>query len=107
MQLAQRSDGDGSGFQIIWRDGSRADSDPDHRIKFLSGGPNYNTSQVFHFKLTWNGSGYDISVNGVSYLSYGWCCPFTPSPMKISFGCYPRNETFVGMVVRNVKLTPQ
>src|SRR5262249_14624955 len=108
MQLAQRSDGDGTGFEIIWRNGAAGDGDPgDHRIKILFGGPDYRTDKVFHFKLEWTPGGYRISVDGVVYLEDGWRLPFVPNPFRISFGCYPRNETFVGMIVSNVKLTPR
>jgi hypothetical protein len=110
MQLAQRSDGDGTGWEIIWRNGGTdaGGGDPgDHRIKILFDGPNYSPERVFHFKLVWSTGGYQIFVDNVLYLSDGWGFPFVPNPFRISFGCYPRNETFTGMRIRNVKLTPQ
>lgn len=110
MQLAQRSDGDGTGFEIIWRNGGTdaGGGDPgDHRIKILFGGPNYRTDRVFHYKLVWNRSGYQVFVDDVLYLADGWRFAFTPPNFRISFGCYPRNESFPGMRIRNVKLTPQ
>lgn len=69
MHIEQRSDGDGSGMQLIWRNGATdADSggDPeygDHRGKFLSNGPQFNSSQVFHFVVQWTPTTYAISIN--------------------------------------------
>ena len=55
MHLIQRGDGDGTGLEIIWRNG---DTDPednpgDHRIKMTCCGPDFKDSSVFHFVLDW------------------------------------------------------
>src|SRR5262249_42309795 len=61
MHLKQRADGDGTGFDIVWRNGASGGNN-DHRIKTLSGGPDYRDGSVFHFVVAWSEAGYNISV---------------------------------------------
>ena len=110
MHLNQRADGDGTGLEIIWRNGgTRPTGNPgDHRIKMNGGGPDFRTSSVFHFIVKWSPSGYDISVgtNGgaqVPYLSDGFGgLSYSPPNHRIALGCPPRGESFIGAIYRNV-----
>jgi hypothetical protein len=111
MHLNQRGDGDGTGLEIIWRNGDAGDDNPgDHRIKMNGGGPDFAGTSVFHFIVKWTLDGYSISVgtNGgpqVPYLEDGWGgFPYEPPNHRIALGCYPRNESFIGAIYRNVKV---
>jgi hypothetical protein len=111
MHVVQRADGDGTGLEIIWRNGGVGNGNPgDHRIKMLGGGPDFRNSSVFHFVVKWTRSGYNISVgtNGGpqdEYLSDGFGqYAYAPPNHRISLGCYPRNETISGAIYRNVKV---
>jgi hypothetical protein len=129
MHLEQRSDGDGTGMQVIWRNGaSDADSggDPeygDHRGKFLGGGPNFGHSfdnKVWHFVIEWTRTNYKISIGenggpqkqwfpgpgGDSGL-FGGNHPYAPPHHRIELGCIPRNESMQGARYRNFRVTPQ
>lgn len=112
MHLNQRADGDGTGLEIIWRNGGVGDgrNPGDHRIKMLFGGPDFRNSSVFHFVVKWTPGGYDISV-GIDggpqkpYLVDGFGgLPYAPPNHRIELGCIPRNESFNGAIYRNVKI---
>lgn len=115
MQFAQRSDGDGTGFEIIWRNGKAGDGDNpgDHAIKIRHGGPDYEDDRVFHFVLEWDHGGYRISArqdNGplIEYLTDDFDgIPYAPPNMRISLGCYPRGDSFPNAIYRNVTLFPR
>jgi hypothetical protein len=128
MHLEQRSDGDGTGMQLIWRNGAAdADSggDPDygdHRGKFLNGGPNWGHSydnKVWHFVIEWTRTTYQISIgeNGGpqrvwfpgagSTGFFGGGHAYAPPNHRLELGCRPRAETMVGARFRNFKVTPQ
>jgi hypothetical protein len=74
------------------------------------GGPDFAGTSVFHFIVKWTLDGYSISVgtNGgpqVPYLEDGWGgFPYEPPNHRIALGCYPRNESFIGAIYRNVKV---
>ena len=116
MHLIQRGDGDGTGLEIIWRNG---DTDPednpgDHRIKMTCCGPDFKDSSVFHFVLDYSASGFNISVgtNGgpqVNYMSDRGLAGFRTRRriIAISLGCYPRTETIPGAIYRNFTVTPR
>jgi len=129
MHLEQRSDGDGTGMQLIWRNGAAdddTDGDPeygDHRGKFLFDGPNWAHSydnKVWHFVVEWTRTSYKISVGenggiprqwfpgpgGDSGL-FGGNHPYQPPSHRIELGCVPRGESMVGVIYRNFKITPQ
>lgn len=114
MHLIQRADGDGTGLEIIWRNGGTdPDGNPgDHRIKMTCCGPDFRNSSVFHFVVQWTPRGYNISVgtNGgpqVPYLADGFGeYPYAPPNHRVSLGCYPRSETFANAIWSNVKVTP-
>jgi hypothetical protein len=44
-------------------------------------------------------------MNGIQVLADGWGFPYAPPNMRVSLGCYPRGESFVGAIYRNIKLT--
>ena len=52
----------------------------------------------------WATTGYAIFVNGEEVMSDGWNHPFNPPVHRISLGCYPRGESFVGAIYSNIKL---
>jgi hypothetical protein len=112
MHFKQRADGDGTGSDMVWRNGGVGDSNPgDHRIKLVCCGPDYRNTSVFHFKLKWSPSGYSVqfSQDGgplQDLMSDGFGgIPYAPGQHRISLGCYPRGESFVGIIYRNFKLT--
>jgi len=125
MHLEQRSDGDGTGMQVIWRNGKAGDDDDlygDHRGKFLSGGPAFGNSwenKVWHFVIEWTGFNYRILVGqlGGQMIQYfpGRAQdsgvfkankPYAPENHRIELGCSPRGESMVGARYRNVRITP-
>ncbi len=112
MHLVQRADGDGTGLEIIWRNGGR---DPvgnpgDHRIKMTCCGPDFQNSSVFHFVVRWTPGGYNISVgtNGgpqVEYLADGFGgLAYAPPNHRVQLGCAPREETIPNSIYRNVRI---
>ena len=105
MHLVQRADYP-TGMEIIWRNGgSDPNGDPgDHRIKLTSTPITFQSSAVYHFLLAWDTRGYSIAVNGVTVLQDGWGSPYVPPNFRISLGCYPRGDSFVGATYRNVLL---
>ncbi|HTL01442.1 MAG TPA: hypothetical protein VL243_04425 [Vicinamibacterales bacterium] len=129
MHLEQRSDGDGSGMQLIWRNGAAdddTDGDPeygDHRGKFLFGGPDWGHSfdnKVWHFVIEWTRTTYKISIGenggtprqwfpgpGGDSGFFGGNHPYSPPGHRIELGCVPRGESMVGVIYRNFKVTPQ
>ena len=95
-------------MEIIWRNGGTDPNggDPgDHRIKLPDTPISFASSNVYHFQLDWTGYGYTIAVNGIEVLSDGWDHWYIPPNHRVSLGCYPRGESFVGIIYRNVKLT--
>jgi hypothetical protein len=114
MQLAQRADGDGTGFEIVWRNGKAEEhgNPGDHTIKFREGGPDYEDHKVFHFILRWSPAGYSISVaeDGgppTEFLADGFGgIPYAPPNHRISLGCYPRGESFQSAIYSNVRIYP-
>ena len=112
VQLIQRADGDGTGLEIIWRNGAASEhgNPGDHRIKMNDGGPDFRDSSVFHFVVKWSPAGYEISVgtNGgpqVMYLEDGFGgIPYAPPGHRIQLGCVPRAESFPSAIYRNVKV---
>jgi hypothetical protein len=115
MHLVQRADNDG--LEIVWRDGTSSGPDwNDHRIKKTCCGPPFEDSIVTHFVVKWDPFGYQIyaGTNGAApelYLAApgdadGFNQEYRPPHHRISLGCYPRGESFVGAIYRNVKITP-
>ncbi len=110
MHLEQRSDGDGTGMKIVWRNGAAGDGDPgDHVIvspPSKYGGPRWDGSQVYHFVFQWNPSGFTVTIDGEVWFNDGFVGAYAPPHHRISLGCYPRGETMAGTIYRNVKVTP-
>lgn len=106
MTLEQRADSD-TGMMVVWRNGEADEhEDPgDHRIKLMDTGIEFLNNVVYHFKFEWATTGYRIFVNGEEIMSDGWCCPYAPAVHRISLGCYPRGESFVGAIYRNIRLS--
>ena len=106
MHLIQRADFP-TGMEIIWRNGGNDDGggDPgDHRIKLNHTDVTFSSSRNYHFQLDWNKEGFTIAVNGEEVFEEGWDYWYEPAQHRISLGCYPRGESFTGIIYRNVKL---
>jgi hypothetical protein len=105
MHVVQRADFP-TGLEIIWRNGGTdPNGDPgDHRIKLTSSPISFQSSAVYHFLLDWGTRGYSISINGITVMQDGWDHWFEPPNFRISLGCYPRADSFVGAIYRNVTL---
>lgn len=105
MHLEQRADFD-TGMAIVWRNGAADEfGDPgDHRIKLAETGVVFKSTNVYHFVLEWATTGYTISVNGAQVFEDGWGHAYAPPVHRISLGSYPRAESFVGIIYRNIKL---
>jgi hypothetical protein len=105
MQLIQRADHN-TGMEIIWRNGDSGDGvDPgDHRIKLNQTPITFRSSDVYHFIVEWATTGFRITVNGTEVMREGWNRPYTPGRHRISLGCHPRGESFVGAIYRNIRL---
>jgi hypothetical protein len=107
MHLIQRADYP-RGMEIVWRNGGTDANggDPgDHRIKLVDTPITFASSNVYHFELNWGPLGYKIAVNGIVVMEDGWDYWYEPTNHRVSLGCYPRGESFVGIIYRNVKLT--
>lgn len=108
MHFSIRSDGDGTGLDIVWRNGGFGDGENpgDHRVK-IEPGPRWSVSQASRVVLEWSPRGYLVFVNGEEWIEEGFeGDAYAPPNHRISLGCYPRNETFEFATFRNVRLTP-
>jgi hypothetical protein len=105
MHLVQRADYP-TGMEIVWRngDGGEGDDPGDHRIKYNETDVVFKSSNVYHFVLEWATTGYRVSVNGIEVFEDGWGYPYAPPAHRVSLGCYPRGESFIGAIYRNIKL---
>ena len=107
MHLVQRADYP-RGMEIIWRNGGTdaGGGDPgDHRIKLIDTPISFSGSNVYHFRLDWGPYGYTIAVNGEVVMEDEWDHWYEPPNHRVSLGCYPRAESIIGIIYRNVKLT--
>ncbi len=104
MHLEQRSDGDGTGMKITWRNGDFGEGDPGDHVVKVDPGVDWEDNQWFHFRLEWDGGGFGIFVDGEQFFGEGFAQPYAPPNHRVSLGCYPRNETMWGAVYRNVRL---
>jgi hypothetical protein len=107
MHLIERADYP-HGMEIVWRNGGTDPNggDPgDHRIKLNDTPITFRSTDVYHFQLDWGGFGYTIAVNGIEVLSDGWDNWYEVPNFRVSLGCYPRAESIVGAIYRNIKLT--
>jgi hypothetical protein len=105
MHLVQRADYP-TGMEIIWRNGgTNPVGDPgDHRIKLISTGVNFSSSNTYHFLIDWNIYGYEIYVNGQEIMSDGWDHWYELAPLRVELGCVPRAESMVGIIYSNVRM---
>jgi hypothetical protein len=107
MHLEQRADGDGTGMKLIWRNGDAGDGDPGDHTGRNDSTVNWTGGSVFHFTLDWTPGGYSVAVDGRVWFSGGFNRPYAPGNHRISLGCYPRGESFIGAIFRNVSVTPR
>jgi hypothetical protein len=108
MHFSIRSDGDGTGIDVVWRNGGfgEGNNPGDHRQK-IEPGPRWSVSQASHIVAEWTPRGYKIFVNGVEWAEEDFeGDAYVPDNHRISLGCYPRGETFEFATFRNVRLTP-
>jgi hypothetical protein len=104
MHLEQRSDGDGTGMKITWRNGDVGEGDPGDHVVKVDPAVQWSSSQVFHFRLAWDGGGFGVWVNDEQFFGEGFSQPYAPPNHRISLGCYPRSESFPGAIYKNIKL---
>jgi hypothetical protein len=106
MHLEQRADGNGTGMKLIWRNGGVGGGNPGDHTGKVDPAVDWQSNQVFHFQLDWSPGGFSVFVNGERWFEDGLGGrAYAPGRHRISLGCYPRSESFVGIIYRNVKLT--
>jgi hypothetical protein len=115
MHLEQRSDGDGTGMKVIWRNGDAGEGNPgDHEIRNDST-VDWRTNVVYHFTFRWTPAGFSVRVgivnaDGTLSGDREWFSgsfggrAFAPPFLRISLGCYPREDTMTGAIWRNVHI---
>jgi hypothetical protein len=112
MHLNQRGDGDGSGLEVIWRNGRASeDGNPgDHRNIFKFGGPDFRDRSVFHFVVKWTPGGFHISVGVNGGAQVPWLVdgfgnfPYRPPNHRVQLGNVPRGESFPRALYRNIRI---
>jgi len=115
MHLEQRSDGDGTGMKLIWRNGRIGDGDPGDHEGRLEPTMNWRSTAVFHFTVTWTATSYEVWVAEVNadgslagnrlWFQGGFARPFAPPNHRVSLGTRSRSETILA-IWRNVKIYP-
>ncbi|HKY22635.1 MAG TPA: hypothetical protein VJM31_15590 [Vicinamibacterales bacterium] len=115
MHLEQRSDGNGTGMKLIWRNGGVGDGNPGDHEHRNDSTVDWRSSVVYRFTLQWTPTDYSIrvgTVNADGTLSGDreWFAgsfggrAYAPPSLRISLGCYPRGETMTGAIWRNVRI---
>ena len=118
MHLEQRSDGDGTGMKMIFRNGDAGDGEPGDHTGKVDPAVNWNGNTVYHFIITWRGgSGFSIRIgetqqadgsvtNLRTWFEDGFGGhPYTPPNHRIQLGCSARNETMYNSAIwRNVRI---
>jgi hypothetical protein len=107
MHLEQRSDGDGTGMKLIWRNGDSGGGDPGDHTQRNDSTVNWSSSSVYHFVFEWTQNHFSVSVDGNIWFQDGLASPYAPPNHRVSIGCYPRAESFNGAIFRNFSITPQ
>ncbi len=108
MHLERRSDGDGTGMKLIWRNGAAGGGEPGDHVAKEDPGPDWRDNEVYHFELRWDPNGFVVKINGETWFQDGFGGnAYAPSPLRISLGTRLRNETMYDAIWRNVKLTKQ
>ncbi len=107
MHLEQRSDGDGTGMKITWRNGCETceNDDPGDHVTKVDPAIPWDASVVYHFIFDWTPDGFTITINGDVWFQDTFTEPYAPPNFRVSLGCYPRGETLVGALYRNVRIT--
>ena len=118
MHLEQRSDGNGTGMKIIWRNGAASEgTNPGDHMLRNDFTVDWRSNVVYRFTLRWTPSGYTVSVGTVNgdgsvTNSQQWFAdsfggiPYAPPSHRISLGTRSRSETMRGAIWRNVRVNP-
>ena len=107
MHLEQRSDGDGTGMKLIWRNGDAGDGDPGDHTGRNDSTVNWNGGKVYHFVFDWSPGELRVMIDGETWFHDGFSRPYAPPNHRISIGCYPRAESMVSATYRNFRITPK
>ena len=117
MHLEQRSDGDGTGMKLIWRNGASIEgANPGDHMQRNDSTIDWRPDVVYRFTFRWTPSDFTVSVGTVNadgsvsgsrvWFSEGFgAFPYAPPNHRISLGTRSRSETMRGAIWRNVKLT--
>jgi hypothetical protein len=118
MHLEQRSDGDGTGMKVVWRNGAASEgTNPgDHTLRNDTT-VDWRSSLVYRFTLRWSASGYSIAVGVVNadgsvsdnrtWFSDGFGgIVYAPPTHRISLGTRSRGDTMRNAIWRNIRMNP-
>jgi hypothetical protein len=118
MHLEQRSDGDGTGMKVVWRNGAASEgTNPGDHMQRNDSTVDWRSNVVYRFTLRWTSSGYSVAVATVNAdgsvsnsriwfsESFGGIA-YAPPTMRISLGTRSRGETMRGAIWRNVNVNP-
>ncbi|MGE0705822.1 MAG: hypothetical protein AB7F99_12755 [Vicinamibacterales bacterium] len=118
MHLEQRSDGDGTGMKIVWRNGgSGEDDNPGDHVFRNDSTVNWMSNEVYRFTLRWTPGSYSVSVgiveadgevsnNQVWFQDSFAPHPYAPPNHLISLGTRTRSDTMRNAIWRNVRVFP-
>ena len=115
MHLEQRSDGNGTGMKLIWRNGDSGDGNPGDHENRNDSTVDWRSNVVYRFTLRWTPADFSVRVglvnaDGTVSGDREWFSgsfggrAFAPPSLRISLGCYPRGETMTGAIWRNVHI---
>ena len=118
MHLEQRSDGNGTGMKIVWRNGAANEggNPGDHTLR-NDDTVDWRSNVVYRFTLRWNASGYQVEVGIVNadgsvsdnrlWFQDGFGgLAYAPPGHRISLGTRSRADTMRGAIWRNVRVGP-
>jgi hypothetical protein len=116
MHLEQRSDGDGTGMKIVWRNGAASEggNPGDHTLR-NDQTVDWRSNVVYRFTLRWDPSGYSVDVgivnadgsvsNNQNWFRDGFGgLAYAPPGHRVSLGTRSRFDTMRGAIWRNVRL---
>ena len=115
MHLEQRSDGNGTGMKLIWRNGDAGDGNPGDHENRNDSTVDWRSNVVYRFTLQWTPAAFSVRVgivnaDGTVSDDREWFSgsfggrAFAPPFLRISLGCYPRSETMAGAIWRNIHI---
>ena len=115
MHLEQRSDGNGTGMKLIWRNGDVGDGNPGDHENRNDSTVDWRSNVVYRFTIRWTPAGFSVRVgivnaDGTVTGDREWFSDsfggraYAPPSLRISLGCYPRGETMTGAIWRNVRI---